>query len=177
MVEAWVARHVWGFNEALSACQDWDFFIRLGAYVQYVGVTENLCIYVDHDEERITLNNRKRLRSHIFIYRTHLRPYLGRPNIPAEFYRNIAEDYQEIGNSEKAGKFLAKATSIGKYKSKWLRRASECFYNILYWWTPPQSIKAKRYARYRTLMQNIQKDPVQKDKIAQHQNIIKSMIT
>lgn len=176
MVETWVARHIWGFNEALSACQDWDFFIRLGAYVQYVGVTESLCIYVDHDAERITLNNRKRLRSHIFIYRTHLKPYLGRLNIPAEFYRNIAEDYQEIGNAEKARKFLAKATSISKYKNKQLRRASEYFYNFLYCLSPPQSIKTKRYARYRTLMDNILKDPGLKDEIAQHQTFIRDLI-
>ncbi|OWK24286.1 hypothetical protein AJ87_24205 [Rhizobium yanglingense] len=63
IVETWIARHVWGFNEALPACQDWDFFIRLSDYVQYIGISDPLCVYVDHDEDRITLNNRKRLRA------------------------------------------------------------------------------------------------------------------
>jgi len=177
IVEASIARHVSGFNESLSACQDWEFFIRLGAHIQYVGVTEALCIYVDHDEERITLNNRKRLRSHIFIYRTHIRPHLGPGCIPAEFYRNIAEDYQEIGRADKARRFVAKANCVGKYKNKALSQVMECIYNVMFFLIPPRSMKEKRYARYRTLMDNMLQDPKLKKEIDKHQRAIKEMIS
>lgn len=174
VVEKWVARHIRGFNESLSACQDWDFFIRLADYVQYVGVPAPLCVYVDHEEERITLNNRKRLRSHVYIYRTHLRTHLRSRHIPADFYRNIAEDYQEIGNPEKARKFLVKASSLRC--SQRLAHASACFFNLLYWLNPPQSIKENRYLGYRKRMARMLQDPTFRNQIGQHQKIIKNMI-
>ena len=175
VVEAWVARHVNGFNETLPACQDWDFFIRLTDYVQYVGVKDPLCVYVDHDEERITLNNKKRLKAHLFIYRNYLKGF-GKGNISsqAEFFRNVAEDYQTLGSEKKARLFYAKykalqSNGVGFYilpRSIWF-----CLYQLR---NAPQ-IKSQRYAGYKRRMAELRRKPNQNQKIELDGSIIRQM--
>lgn len=177
IVETSVARKIGGFQESLSACQDWDFFIRLANQVQYVGVAEPLCVYVDHDEERITLDNTKRLRSHIYVYRTHLRPHVAAGDIPADFYRNIAEDYEQIGNAKRAKKFLAKANSISPSRSKHFVLLSECLYNLVYWLKSPRAIKAQRYMRYRNSMRRMLRDPEVRFQMDEHQTTIYALMS
>ncbi|PDT52747.1 MULTISPECIES: glycosyltransferase family 2 protein [Sinorhizobium] len=177
VVEAWVARHIHGFNESLPACQDWDFFIRLSDYVQFVGVADPLCVYVDHDEERITLNNKKRLRAHIFIYKQHIRPVLSRKRAgKAEFYRNIAEDYQELGNSAKAGAFYAKSVAAKAWKNEAISVIYEYVLKRYYRFRPPPSIKQQRYARYRRLMDDLLKDAKVCAEVTEHRNLIRGLM-
>jgi glycosyltransferase involved in cell wall biosynthesis len=177
IVETWIARHIHGFNESLPACQDWDFFIRLSDYVQFVGVADPLCVYVDHDEERITLNNKKRLRAHVFIYRHHIRPVLGgQSSGKAEFYRNIAEDYQELGNAIRAAAFYAKSVVAASWKNE--KTAGLVTYALrkYYRLRPPGSIKQQRYARYRRLMDDVRKDAKACAEIAEHSALIRGLM-
>lgn len=157
VVETWVARHVHGFNETLPACQDWDFFIRLADYVQYVGVPQPLCVYVDHDEDRITLNNGKRLRGHLFIYKNHIKPNLKLgQNASHEFYRNIAEDYQALGKLIKSRRFYVKSRSLFHGRKSKFKKYIYLFYvSIISLFIRADkigSIKEKRYNKYSGIM-------------------------
>lgn len=176
VVETWVARHVGGFNEALPACQDWDFFIRLADYVQYVGVREPICVYVDHDEERITLNNKKRLKAHLFIYKNHIKGF-GRanPSSQAEFYRNIAEAYQMIGNTKKANLFYAKHRFLYDKGINNFIRPRCIWFCLCKLWSAPQ-IKAQRYSRYKRNMALLMCKPKQRTKIESDGGTILKMI-
>lgn len=176
VVETWVARHVHGFNESLPACQDWDFFIRVADYVQYVGVREPLCVYVDHDEERITLNNKKRLRAHLFIYKNHIRDF-GQANTAsrAEFYRNVAEDYQTLGNQRKADLFYAKFRSL-RSPGLGLLRIPSAFWFCLYRHHGAPAIKAKRYAAYKRSLAGLNRKAKQREKIGNDSVVINQMM-
>jgi glycosyltransferase involved in cell wall biosynthesis len=177
IVETWVARHVRGFNEALSACQDWDFFIRLSDYVQYVGIKEPLCVYVDHDEERITLNNKKRLKAHLFIYRNHIRnSSSGDPSSHAELFRNVAEDYQVLGNTKKANLYYARYRTLmrrGRADRLLPQVAWSCFYRF----RSAPSIKAQRYVGYKERMTALMRQPNQKEALVTDAKVILGMIT
>jgi glycosyltransferase involved in cell wall biosynthesis len=176
IVEASVARHVHGFNENLPACQDWDFFIRLTDYVQFVGIKEPLCIYVDHGEDRITLNNRKRLRSHLYIYRTHIKGFrnLSRSS-KAELFRNIAEDYQSTGNLARANKFYAWHRSL---RAHGLQRilVPRAFWFCLYRVRNAPEIKAERYKAYRKGMAALLRNPSEQGKVENDSKLIVEMM-
>jgi glycosyltransferase involved in cell wall biosynthesis len=165
IVETWVVRHVHGFNENLAACQDWDLFIRLADYVQYVGVDKPLCIYTDHLEDRITLNNKKRLKSHLYIYKSYIRG--DGNNDPAqhnEFFRNLAEDYQELGNAKKASLYYAKFRSLQKksFAERMLPQSVKfCFYRS----RGAPLLKAQRYIAYKKRMSAITRGASQTEEL------------
>lgn len=161
IVETWIARHIRGFEEALPACQDWDFFIRLSEYVQFVGVADPLCLYVDHDEARITLNNRKRLRAHLYIYRQHLRSSLLRHRL-VEFYRNVAEDLQELGDAKRARLFYSKSKALARTKRRFTRSFSERYWSLYYSLRNIPKIKEQRYQRYGKSMKKLLENPSQR---------------
>lgn len=179
VVEAWVARHIHGFDETLPACQDWDFFIRLSEYVQYVGIPEPLCIYVDHDEDRITLNNKKRLKAHIYIYRNHIKSSGDIAAISGgEFYRNIAEDYQELGNSRRAAQFFARYVALSKANGRLTSRLIPSgFWQLYYQWRAPPSIKQQRYTRYKHLMAEALKNTARQVEIEKDGALIEQMMS
>lgn len=144
-----VAREIGGFDETLPSCQDWDFFLRLFERVSYVGVRRPLCVYVDHDEDRITLNNRRRLKGHLRIYSKHIREELKSGGaVRPEFYRNIAEDLQGLGKKRMAARFLARSIANKHARNKLKRRA--IFYTLMcrYRFSPPEDIAAARYRKY-----------------------------
>lgn len=176
VVESWIAKHIHGFNELLSACQDWDFFIRLADYVQYVGIPEPLCIYVDHDEERITLNNKKRLKAHLFIYKNYIKNSMSLSRFSrSEFYRNIAEDYQALGNSRKAALYYAKHRSLRTSNFSY-RLLPETFWFCLYRWRSAPLIKAERYSHYERMMQVTMTKPKERLQMEHDSTIIKQMM-
>lgn len=136
-----------GFDEKLGAGQDWDLFIRLCEEVDHVGLRDPLLIYVDHQEQRITLNTGKRLRAHLRIYARHIRSYSMERLDMHEFYRTLAEDYQGAGNRRRAEHFYARsidnAVPVG-----WLRQ--KLYYPIRWWLccVGLADVRARRYARY-----------------------------
>lgn len=146
VVDTWLARFVNGFDESLPACQDWDFFIRLSNYIKYVGVSEPLCVYVDHDEERITSGNKKRIYGHLRIRSKYLKSNLEAHQY-SEFYRNLAEDYSELGDENKAIKYyvahkIADSKNIFESVFKYIYYKREA---KLQW----KMIKKNRYTKYR----------------------------
>ena len=156
VVDAWVARHIGGFDTTLRACQDWDFFIRLSDYVDYVGVSEPLTIYVDHDEQRITLNNTKRLSSHIHIYKKYIKDDIDEFE-KSEFYRNLAEDFQMIGNRNKFLLYYSKHKATKIIRSEKLLSCLTFLYFHYFKITSKKSIKEKRYAQYARNLRKIDK--------------------
>lgn len=145
IVETSVVKKIGGFDERLPACQDWDFFIRLAEYVQFVGIRDTLCIYVDHDKERISGNHRKRIRAHLHI----LRKYKSVRNSCATIYRNIAEDYQEAGEPAKAATFLARSFASRRFPNRWARTVFELILIMYFRYKLPRSLKERRYIGYR----------------------------
>nr|WP_244428294.1 glycosyltransferase family 2 protein [Sinorhizobium fredii] len=177
IVESGIARQVHGFNEALPASQDWDFFIRLSDYVQYVGVAEPLCIYVDHTRDRITLDYRKKLRGHIAIYRNHVRPLKGAASTTgAEFLRNIAEDYQELGNKSKAAFFYASALSRDLRFCGPMQPLIECALSAFFRVFSPPRLKQQRYRRYRRAMDQLLRDNTINATINNDRSIIQQLM-
>jgi len=179
IVETWIAKHIHGFDETLPACQDWDFFIRLSSYVQYVGIPEPLCIYVDHDEERITLDNKKRLKAHIFIYKKYIKSLGDMSTISrGEFYRNIAEDYQELGNPRKAAQFFSKHMALSKTNGRIISHLIPSgFWHLYYRWRALPPIKKQRYARYGRSIAEALKDSAHRIEIERDRDLIKQIIS
>lgn len=149
IIDAAAAKQVGGFDCRLPACQDWDFFIRLVDHVEYVGIDTPLCIYVDHSEERITLNNRKRLKAHIQIYKKHIRNNPSTTNkIKAEIFKKIAEELQVLNRKKQSSFFYS------KYKINNSRSFIAIFIPDLYWHAFYRivnipDLKALRYNNYK----------------------------
>ncbi|CTQ54753.1 Putative teichuronic acid biosynthesis glycosyltransferase TuaG [Roseibium album] len=143
---------VGGFDEKLGAGQDWDLFIRLCGQVDHVIVPEPLLIYVDHQEQRITLNSSKRLRAHMRIYAQHIRPF-GLVNLNLhEYFRTLAEDCQNTGNRRRAEHFYARSLDNAA-PLRWVR--GKLYYPIRCWLccTGLNEIRARRYKRYQARFQ------------------------
>ncbi len=161
IIDASVAKQIGGFDCRLAACQDWDFFIRLVDHVKYVGIDTPLCIYVDHSEERITLNNRKRLKAHIQIYKTHIKKNPRASNrAKAETFKKIAEELQGLKRKRKSSIFYS------KYKSRNSRFSALTFisnwgWNALYRIVNVPDLKALRYNNYQKRLKQIARFPDQ----------------
>ncbi len=149
VVEKWIARHIHGFDESLPACQDWDLYIRLSEYIQFVGIRDPLCVYVDHSEGRITLNNRQRLLAHIHMHRMYLRDAIHSSDPKSQFYRNISEDLQAIGKLKKAKLYYAKSKLLVSPRIKLLRDLEYTYWHIYYYFFPLPPIKRQRYDKYK----------------------------
>lgn len=111
LMTGWVARHAGGFNEALKACQDWDFFARVIPFCRVVGSPEPLVMYVDGQIDRISRNHRERLKAHLWMRAAHMRDLSEREL--AEFYRNVAEDLEGLGKTSLARRFLSRSKWLG----------------------------------------------------------------
>lgn len=180
IVETWVAKFLGGFNESLPACQDWDFFIRLTDYANYVGVPDPLCIYFDHDGARITLNNKKRLNAHIQIYKMHLRTFGEKAILSHEFLRNIAEDYQCQGDEQRAIRYYAKSLLTKNFPkchlpSKYKSLVEKLMLRVLKKRSMPD-IRQARYSRYRKIMTKILMNNKSKEKILKDQQHIYALL-
>ncbi|MEY9998689.1 glycosyltransferase involved in cell wall biosynthesis [Sinorhizobium fredii] len=176
IVEAAIARQIHGFNEALPASQDWDFFIRLSDYVHYVGVAQPLCVYVDHGNDRITLDYRKKLRGHIAIYKNHIRYSVYDVNtIRAEFLRNIAEDYQELGNRSKAAFFYANALS-SRIQPGFLEYMAACVLRASFRVLALPALRQRRYQRYRRSMDRLRRNKETWATIREDERVIQGLI-
>lgn len=175
VVETCAAREVFGFNEDLQAAQDWDFFIRLSRLVQFVGVEHPLCIYVDHNEQRITSNSRRRTISHLKMRRMS-KADAGYPEMSmSDLYRIMAEDLQNTRNFKRADIFYA--------KHKYLTKSSAFRFLIPEWiviclysrWGAPK-LKPRRYARYAQALERISRDPIQFARLEQDMPVIQRMM-
>ncbi|MDX0480040.1 glycosyltransferase [Sinorhizobium medicae] len=175
VVDASVARDIRGFDESLPASQDWDFFIRLCPHVQFVGIEKPLCVYVDHDRDRITLDHRKKLRGHLAVYRKHCR-HLESDAIKAAFLRHLAEDYQELGKSNKASALFAASIALAAPLKPELRQATQWILRCILRVFPPARLKTQRYRRYRRTMNRLLKDQEARAEIIAHRETIRILM-
>lgn len=177
LVDTGIARDIRGFDETLPASQDWDFFIRLSEHVQYVAVADPLCVYVDDSRERITQDYRRKLRGHIAIYRRHVRPLKGcTRNLSAEFLKNIAEDYQELGKKRKAETFYARALSSNVRTFNVLQLFVELAFSAYFRFVPLPALKRQRYHRYRRATSRLLRDEKNKATLNRDGGIIQQLM-
>jgi glycosyltransferase involved in cell wall biosynthesis len=175
IVDASVARDIQGFDESLPASQDWDFFIRLCPHVQFVGIAKPLCIYVDHDRDRITLDYRKKLRGHLAVHRKHCR-HLESDAIKAAFLRHLAEDYQELGKLNKASALYARSIALKVQINPELRKATQWILHLAFTVFPPARLKTQRYRRYRRTMNRLLKDQEVRAEVIAHRETIRILM-
>lgn len=177
VVDTGTARRIGGFDEKLPASQDWDFFIRLSEHVQYVGVADPLCVYVDDNGVRITQDYRKKLRGHVSIYRNHVRPLKGSSGeMGAELLRNIAEDCQELGKKRRAAHFYARALSRNAGNLRPLQLLFELFFKVLFCLFSPPTLKQRRYHRYRRALSRHLRDETNKATLAKDVRTIQQLM-
>lgn len=176
VVDAGIARLVGGFDETLPASQDWDFFIRLSQHVQYVGIAEPLCVYVDHNRDRITLDYRKKLRGHLAIYRNHVRASSDHKTTKAEFLRNIAEDYQELGNEAKAAAFYSRALAYTTQLNQSAQGLLEWLLNAFFRAFSTPRLKRRRYRRYHRALTQLTRNKLNRAVIDRDRCIIRQLM-
>lgn len=177
LVDTGIARQIRGFDETLPASQDWDFFIRLCEHVQYVGVADPLCVYVDDSQDRITRDYRRKLRGHISIYKNHVRPLKGcTKNLGAEFLRNIAEDFQELGKRRKAATFYARALSTNVRTFSFLQPVVASTLSAYFRFIPLPELKRRRYRRYRRAMIRLLRDGESRASISKDGGVIQQLM-
>lgn len=173
VVETAIAREVSGLDEKLPACQDWDFFIRLSRYVQYVGVTEPLCIYVDHGGDRISNGGRNRVRAHIRLFRLHAGNDI---RTRAKIYRVIAEEFQLLDRPRKASRFLAESIACKVFSDRRLSTSLAVIIQLYFTVFPPGPLKEKRYCNYRKALLRIQGNPPQASELAHASVLIQTIM-
>lgn len=176
VVETSVARTINGFDESLPACQDWDFFIRIASYVQYVGTSEPLCVYVDHTKERISSGHKKRIGALLAIYGRHIKGSIA-PADEASFYRVIAEGLQEIGR-HRLSRYLYARHLVMKhlgdgFRSKTLVAAIGAISSVI----SSKSLKERRYQRYRRGFKRKMLNPSFRHEVVLHQKWIDSLMS
>jgi glycosyltransferase involved in cell wall biosynthesis len=177
VVDAAAARNILGFDETLHACQDWDFFIRLSDFVQYVGIAEPLCVYVDHAGERISLKNKKRLAAHFFIYHKHIKPFRRSLGIDVgPFCKNVAEEYQQDQKFRKANIFYASYMAKTGGTSGWKKLIPKWAWPAIYAIINAPDIKAKRYSRYERTLRDYRFKPNGRQKLKTDGEIISEMM-
>jgi glycosyltransferase involved in cell wall biosynthesis len=63
-----------GFTPGLSACQDWDLWLRLAERTRFACVPDGLAVLHVARDGRISTSGQARLRGHWYVYRRYLRP-------------------------------------------------------------------------------------------------------
>lgn len=175
VVDRVIARRIGGFNEALPASQDWDFFIRLADDVDYVGVPTPLCVYAEHDGDRITASSRRRLKSHFAMHRMHFQNSGLPAHLAREFHRNLSEDFQIAGKPRRARE--AYATYRHMMLPALLRQAVPKAIILFYFrLLGLPDIKSARYARYERALLAFMERPDQARKLRADQDLIRAMI-
>ncbi|MEX2743069.1 glycosyltransferase family 2 protein [Rhizobium mongolense] len=147
LVDATLARAVSGFDEALPACQDWEFFIRISQNINFLSVSAPLCVYVEHQENRISASNRNRLRGHLFIKRKYIESLDEKLDLSA-FYRNVGEELQLLGRGRMARRIYIKSLTEGIFPA-WRGSLAQAMLHIYYTWRRMPLLKTARYLSYR----------------------------
>ena len=173
VVETAVAREVSGLDEKLPACQDWDFFIRLSRHVQYVGVGEPLCIYVDHDDARISNGSRNRVRAHIRLLRLHAGDDV---LVRAKIYRVIAEEFQLLGHPHKASRFLAESIACKAVCDPRLFKPLAVIIQLYFAVFPPRPLKERRYCNYKKAFLRAQRTSFQISEVANASALVQTIM-
>lgn len=138
LVSTAVARGIGGFDETLPASQDWDFYLRAVPHCRVVGVREPLLMYYDAGAQRISRDSRRRLQSHLAMYRKHMRGRVSQTELGA-FYRNVAEDLEGLARTALARRFFFMHTWLLGEPLAALRLALS---------PKPLAIRERRYAEY-----------------------------
>lgn len=174
VVQAKVARTV-AFDESFRASQDWDFYIRLSEYVQYVAIPEPLCFYFDHEsDQRITLNGRRRLDGHMQIYRKHHRQQGVEKAI---IYNLLADDLQRINRHKIAAVYYAKWLAHARFKSVTARSAASCILGRVFSLLTPSSITERRYKKYESTLRKSLRSEELSAEVAKDLKLIKSLLS
>ncbi|HLZ66874.1 MAG TPA: glycosyltransferase family 2 protein [Aliidongia sp.] len=100
---------VGGFVPQLKSCQDWELWLRLAALTRFACVPELLTTLYIAPDGRITSSGRSRLSGHLYMYRTHLRPYFRAGTVDAGlFTHTLGEIFMQMGRPGLAARLLGR---------------------------------------------------------------------
>lgn len=102
---------VGGFDESLQALQDWDFWIRVSAYYEFVYVPE-VGVRVAISSDSITRNKKKRLEARSRIIEKHREELRRYPRILAHHVFRAGHAYALSGDMSRARQYLREAWAL-----------------------------------------------------------------
>lgn len=106
-------KEVFGFDETLKSCQDWDLWIRLSHHTLFAAVPDYLTNYVAAKSGRISTDLRSRMSGYLSVYRKHLRDEYKRDRyLKSEFYYVIADTLAELGRPRFAKRFMFESVIV-----------------------------------------------------------------
>ncbi|MEP0404698.1 MAG: glycosyltransferase family A protein, partial [Lentilitoribacter sp.] len=143
MVSREAALAIDGFNERLPASQDWDFYLRLFSETEFINCRDRLCVYFDHDKNRISKNARNRLKGLIYIFDRYVS---SKSTFRKKIFLNIAEELQNLGRLNFAAKFYY---YYNYGNSRFMNNVLYKFYTLIRKIFPLHSLKNERYKGYR----------------------------
>jgi glycosyltransferase involved in cell wall biosynthesis len=159
-----------GFDEGLSASQDWDLYIRLMERVKFVRVPKPLCVYYDHGQPRISASNRVRVRANIALRRKHALD--GRKlSARADYCRMMAEDLQLAGREKLARRFYLQHLLLAR-RGKPLGRLVDAIASTKVLLLGLPNVRRERYAGYRRNLARLLRSEEAKSSLLEDQHII-----
>ena len=100
---------VGGFVPNLKSCQDWELWLRLASITRFACVPELLTTLFIAPDGRITTSGRSRLSGHLYMYRTHLRPYFRAGTVDAGLFTGtMGEIFMQMGRPGYAARLLGR---------------------------------------------------------------------
>ena len=100
---------VGGFVPNLKSCQDWELWLRLASITRFACVPELLTTLFIALDGRITSSGRSRLSGHLYMYRTHLRPYFRAGTVDAGLFTGtLGEIFMQMGRPGYAARLLGR---------------------------------------------------------------------
>jgi glycosyltransferase involved in cell wall biosynthesis len=109
MVRRDLLLQVGGFVPNLKSCQDWELWLRLAAITRFACVPELLTTLYIAPDGRITTSGRSRLSGHLYMYRTHLRPYFRAGTVDAGLFTGtMGEIFMQMGRPGYAARLLGR---------------------------------------------------------------------
>jgi glycosyltransferase involved in cell wall biosynthesis len=109
MVRRDLLQEVGGFVPNLKSCQDWELWLRLSAITRFACVPELLTTLYIAPNGRITTSGRSRLSGHLYMYRTHLRPYFKAGTVDAGlFTATMGEIFMQMSRPGYAARLLGR---------------------------------------------------------------------
>lgn len=118
LIKKEVFREVGYFDTELKAKQDYDMWLRIAQKYNVDYVSEPLCIYYSHSDERITTNIKKKLSAEITFLKKHYE-IISKDNIAMAIkHRHIGKYYYKLNKHREAIKHFVKSFRYNKLDIK-----------------------------------------------------------
>ncbi|MFH1458888.1 MAG: glycosyltransferase family 2 protein [Candidatus Omnitrophota bacterium] len=125
------------WDESLSRLGDWDLWLRISDYFDFICLNEPL-VEIFESQDAISQNNQKFIFSQAAILEKHLTKFISCKKILAKHYYCLGRMYADINDTEAAKKYLKKAVISSKLNIKYR------FFKELMHWYPNYYSKFKK---------------------------------